>query len=244
MPLWQRGLRLDYRMRHFLFTLVTLCTLAVSAQSQPVAFGFQAGVGGAFPSSSLRDNFDGGVIFTGGLSGSWRRVTMKVDVDYGQPSFNRQNIFDKRDEQGRDAQLNAAASATQFGLNVQLGYSILRQQRLSITPATGFRWTRYSWNVNDIEWSKNDEGLDVFQAKNTSHATLSNLGWMASVAFDIRLHDRYIADAPLLGGQARYTSSLRLTPWVAHAAFSKCSPSVKGWFLGINLTYAGLLSGL
>ena len=67
---------------------------------------------------------------------------------------------------------------------------------------------------------------------------------MASVAFDIHLHDRYVADAPFLGGQARYTSSLRLTPWVANATFNKSNPAVKGWFVGINLTYAGLLSGL
>ena len=232
-------------MKRVFFTLaVVLCALSASAQGRSVEFGFQAGVGGAFTTSSLRDNFDGAVVFTGGLSGSWRHLTLKADVDYGQPSFNRQNIFDIRDAQGRDAQINAAASATQFGLNVQLGYTLLHRQRVRVTPATGIRWTRYSWNVNDIEWSKNDEGKDVFQAKNTSHATMSNLGWMASVAVELRLHDRYIADAPLLGGQARYTSCLRLTPWVAQAAFSKCVPATKGWFVGINLTYAGMLSGL
>ena len=230
-------------MKRFTLILSLVMTIvALQAQNSDRLLGFYAGIGGAFPTGSLHDNFDGSVVFTGGLEGGYKHVVLKADVAYGQPSFNRSNLFQVLDAQGRDAQLNAAASASLLGVGAQLGYMIHVSRRLNITPATGIRWSRYSWDVNDIEWSKNPDGLDVFQAINTTHATLSNVGWMASIDFDIRLHDRYVNSAPLMGGQGRYTSSLRITPWVARASFSKSVPSVRGCFVGVNVCYLGLLS--
>ncbi len=237
-----------------LLMLLAVAPTALLAQSQPaspqqsqplVSLGFQAGLGYALTTGSLHDNFDGAVTFTGGLSGAWNRLTLKTDVDYSQPSFNRTNMFAHYDDEGRDAQINAAAHASLVGLNVQLGYTVVRTRRLSVTPAAGFRWSHYTWEVNDIEWSKNDEGHDVFKITDTSRATLSDVNWLASVAIDVRLHDRYLTDAPFMGsGQSRYTSSLRITPWVARAAFGHCTPAVSGCMVGVNLTYAGLLSRL
>ena len=225
-----------------LLLIVALIYSMSWAQNTGNMLGFYGGVGSVLPTGSLRDNFDGCVTFGGGITGAYKHVTLKTDIYYGQPSFNRQNIFSITDTEGRDAQLNAAASATQLGVSAQLGYNIPLSRRISITPSTGIRWTRYSWNVNDIEWSKNPDGLDVFQAINTSSVNLSNLGWTASIDIDIRLHDKYVNNAPLLGSQSRYSSCLRITPWVSPAKFSKSVPSVKGCFVGINLSYAGLLS--
>lgn len=214
------------------------------AQDTGTMLGFYGGVGSVLTTGSLRDNFDGCVTFGGGITGAYKHVTLKADIYYGQPSFNRQNIFSITDAEGRDAQLNAVASATQLSVSTQLGYNIPLSRRVSITPSTGIYWTRYSWNVNDIEWSKNPDGLDVFQAINTSGVNLNNLCWTASIDIDIRFHDKYVSDAPLLGGQARYSSCLRITPWVSPASFSKSVPSVKGCLVGINLSYAGLLTKL
>lgn len=231
-----------YRVRLFII-LSVICALA-HGQDTGTMLGFYGGVGSALPTGSLCDNFDGCVTFGGGITGAYKHVTLKADIYYGQPSFNKQNIFSIIDDEGRDAQLNAAASATQLGVSAQLGYNIALSRRVSITPSTGIYWTRYSWNVNDIEWSKNPDGLDVFQAINTSKASLSNLGWTASVDIDIRFHDKYVNNAPFSGGQARYSSCLRITPWVSPASFSKSVLSVKGCFFGINLSYAGLLTAL
>ena len=227
-----------------LLLIVALIYSVTWAQDGSAMLGFYGGIGSTLPTGSLCDNFDGCVTFGGGITGAYHNVTLKADIYYGQPSFNRQNIFSITDAEGRDAQLNAAASATQLGVSCQLGYNITLSRLVSITPSTGIYWTRYSWNVNDIEWSKNPDGLDVFQAINTSSAKLSNVGWTASIDIDIRLHDKYVADAPLLGGQSRYSSCLRITPWISPVNFNKSVPSVKGCFVGVNLSYAGLLSSL
>ncbi|MBO4870754.1 MAG: outer membrane beta-barrel protein [Muribaculaceae bacterium] len=235
-------------MKKLLFILACLlATCTTVAQSGDKTLGFYAGLGCSLPTSSLHDNFDGCVNFNGGLTGSYRHFVLKADVAYGQPSFNNDNLFkvyEEFDGQQRDAQINATSSASQVNVSVQLGYRISLNKRLNITPSAGFFWSRYHWNVNDIEWSKNPDGLDVFQIKHTDDANLSSPGWIASVDFDIRLHDRYISDVSLMGGQSRYSSFLRITPWVAHASYDRCDPHVKGCFVGINLNYFGLLQSL
>lgn len=233
--------------RFALILMLAAVFVALRAQNSDRLLGFYAGVGVSFPTGSLHDNFDGSINFAGGLEGGYKHFVLKADVTYGQPSFNRKNLFQVMtnvEGEKRDAQLNAAASASLVGVGVQAGYLFHVSRRLNITPAAGIRWSRYSWDVNDIKWSKNPDGLDVFQVTRTSHATLSDVGWMASVDFDLRLHDRYLHDAPLMGSQARYTSSLRITPWVARASFGKTVPAVKGCFLGLNVCYLGLLSSI
>lgn len=225
--------------------LALLMSLTAWAQNHHVSAGFYAGVGAALPTASLHDNFDGCVTFAGGLTAGYQRWRLKADINYGQPSFNRMNMFGLLDSEGRDAQVNAAANASLLGLGVQMGYQVWRQRRLAITPSAGIFWSRYKWDVNDIEWSKNPDGLDVFQVTNTSSTSLSHVGWIVSLDFDIKLHERYTSGAFLgMGDQARYTSSLRLTPWVAHASYDRCTPAVKGCLIGLNVTYAGLLQAI
>ncbi|MBR1881988.1 MAG: hypothetical protein IJ808_03065 [Muribaculaceae bacterium] len=230
-------------------TLITLATvvatiLGAAAQDQ-WSIGLQAGLAGTTPTSTtkhnLKDNFDGCVAFTGGVTAQYGRVRFKVDATYGQPSFNRYNIFGVMDGQGHDAQINATANASLTLVGVQPGFTVLRTGRLSITPAAGIMWSHYSWTVNDIEWSKNDAGEDQFQVKDKHNATLSHVGWMASVDFDIRLRDSY---TDVLGPQQRLRQSLRITPWIGQASYDKCYPHAKGYHLGLSVAYSGMLSWL
>lgn len=227
-----------------LLILLLAITIGLQAQNGNNMLGFYGGVGSVLPTGGLHDNFDGCVTFGGGLTGAYKRITLKADIYYGQPSFNKQNMFAVTDAEGRDAQLNAAASATQLGVSAQLGYNLSLGSRVSITPSTGIYWSRYRWNVNDIEWSKNADGLDVFQAINTSTVSMGKVGWIASVDVDVRLHSRYVSTSLMPGGQGRYSSVLRLTPWVASGRQNKTVPSAKGWFVGLNVSYAGLLTSI
>ena len=224
--------------------MVALLSVVATAQVDRGTLGVTAGGGLQLPTGELNDNFKGGVNFVGGLTGGYNFWRVKADVSYSQPSFKRSNIFGVLDAEGRDAQINAVSSATLLGVGVQLGYVAYRNGRLSITPNVGVMLNRYNWKVNDIEWSKNDEGHDVFQAVNTSTVHLSDVNAMASVDFDITLHSRVTTDAMLFTGRnTRTSSSLRITPWVAHARF-KSVPTVSGAFAGINVCYLGLLQAL
>ena len=232
-------------MKKTILSLVMLTIAAVShAQSGDVLLGFYAGMGSAFPTASLHDNFDGCITFNAGLTGGYQRWRLKADVAFGQPSFNRQNMFAAYDSEGRDAQINATGNASFFGVGVQAGYTVVQRGRFSITPSAGILWSRYGWSVNNIKWSKNADDLDVFQITDAFDTSLSHVGWAASIDFDIKLHERYTSMPFNDSQQARYASCLRLTPWVAHASYNKCTPAVKGCFLGINVTYAGLLQSL
>ena len=115
-----------------LILLLVAVAVTSQAQSSDRLLGFYAGIGGAFPTGSLHDNFDGCVNFTGGLEGGYKHFVLKADVSYGQPSFNRKNLFQVLDSEGRDAQLNAAASASLLGVSAQVGYMIRVGRRLSI----------------------------------------------------------------------------------------------------------------
>ena len=61
------------------------------------------------------------------------------------------------------------------------------------------------------------------------------------IDFDINFSSR-VTNTSLTGAthRERWTSSLRITPWVAHSKFNKCDPSVSGVHLGINVSYLGL----
>ena len=228
--------------------LLSVLTLLVSAsmyaRDNDAILGIYGGVGSVLTTGELHDNFDGCVTFGGGVTGAYRGITLKGDIYYGQPSFNKQNMFAVTDDAGRDAQLNAAASATHLGVSAQLGYRLSVSSRVNVAPMTGVYYSRYKWNVNDIKWSKNADGLDVFQAVNTSTVTLSNVGWIASVDVDVRLHSKYVSTSLMPGDQARFTSAVRITPWVATGAFSTAVPKAKGWYVGLNVSYAGLLSSI
>jgi opacity protein-like surface antigen len=232
-----------------LLAILTLMPAALRAQDvetvyRPLGVGFQVGVGGMVPTGSLADEFKGCALFTGGINFDYNQLRLKIDLAYGQPSFKNDNPYAIYDGQGRDIQLNATANPTLFGVAMQLGYTVWRQGRVSITPAVGFTASRLSWDLNQIKYEKDDEGQERPTIDNVTGAHENSLGWMASVDIDIKLHGKLV-DYPISdNGQAHYTSSVRISPFVTHAKYSHFDPSVKGCCVGVTLSYAGLLRAL
>lgn len=232
-----------------LLAILTLMPAALSAQEsetiyKPLGFGFQVGVGGMVPTGSLGDDFKGCILFTGGLNLDYNRLRFKMDFDYGQPSFKNENPYAVYDSQGRNLQLNATANPTLLGFTLQLGYTVLRQGRVSVTPCVGMTASRLSWDINRIKYEQDDQGQERPVIDDVTGVHKNNFGWTASVDIDIRLHGKLV-DYPMGGDrQAHYTSSVRISPFITHAKFSDFNPSVKGCCVGLTLSYAGLFRTL
>lgn len=208
-------------------------------------YGIYGGVGAVFPTSELKDNFDGCAIFMIGLTGGYDRLRLKADIAFGQPSFNNSNIFNVKDTQGRPSQDNSHSYATYLGIGTTLGYNIFDSGRFSITPNIGGYWSNYSWDVNNLEWTKNDAGKDVTKVVSTVSKKLHNFNWMASVDFDIKFH-AHATSMPftMTGKREQFSSSIRISPFVARAKYNKCDPSVSGYHVGFTVCYVGLARAL
>ena len=203
--------------------------------------GFQVGVGGMVPTGSLGDDFKGCALFTGGLNGEVNRLRIKADVAFGQPSFKNDNPYAVYDDQNRNKQLNATANPTLLGYAGQLGYTVWQQGGVSVTPMVGFAAGRLSWDINHIKYEKDDEGVERPMIEDVTGTHVNTIRWMASVDVDIKLHGKLVDFG---NGQAHYTSSLRISPFVAYAKFRKLNPSVKGCCVGLTVSYAGFLRPL
>jgi hypothetical protein len=228
-----------------LLAILMLTPAALRAQEnesiyQGWGFGFQLGVGGLLPTSSLGDDLKGCALFTGGLNAEYNRLRLKADVAYGQPSFKNKNPYAVYDSQGRDLQLNATANPTLLGVGVQLGYTVWRQGKVSVTPNVGISWNRLSWDLNKIKYEKDDEGQERPLIDDVIGTHENSFGWLASVDIDFKLHGK-ITDAPLGEGQAHYSSVVRVSPFVTYAKYSNLIPSVKGVCIGATVSYAGFL---
>ncbi len=223
---------------------VALCAQETGLLYKPLGVGFQVGVGGLLPTGSLADEFKGCALFTAGVNFDYNRLRFKIDLSYGQPSFKNENPYAVIDEQGRNAQLNATANPSLFGAAFQLGYTVWRQGRLSVTPAVGFAASRLSWDLNHIKYEKDDEGIERPKIDDVTGTHQNNFSWVASVDFDIKLHGKLVDYPAGDGNQAHYTSSVRISPFVTHAKFSDFNPSVKGCCVGVTISYAGLLRAL
>ena len=205
-------------------------------------YGFYAGAGYEHPTGTLHDNFGGSVTFHVGLTGGYKNFRIKGDVAFGQPSYRNDNIFNVLpDDEGHPLQGNNSSNATHIMASVQLGYTVLNHGRLSITPNVGAFYNRYNWDIANYSWSKDDDGNDVRSITSVEKRNLHNFSFIASIDFDINLNSR-VTNTSLTGSshRERWTSSLRITPWVAHSKFNKCDPSVSGMHLGINVSYLGL----
>ncbi len=205
-------------------------------------YGVYAGVGYESPTGKLRNNFGGSFMFHVGLTGGFKRFRIKTDVAFGQPSYRNDNIFNiAPDSEGRPLQGNNSSSATHIMAIVQLGYTIVNAGRLSITPNVGGFYNRYSWDIANYSWDKDDEGRDVRSITNVEKRNLHNFSFIASIDFDINLNGG-VTNTSVTGAthRERWTSSLRITPWLAHSKFNKCDPSVSGMHIGINVSYLGL----
>ena len=223
---------------------VALCAQETGLLYKPLGVGFQVGVGGLLPTGSLADEFKGCALFTAGVNFDYNRLRFKIDLSYGQPSFKNENPYAVFDEQGRNAQLNATANPSLFGAAFQLGYTVWRQGRLSVTPAVGIAASRLSWDLNHIKYEKDDEGIERPKIDDVTGTHQNNFSWVASVDFDIKLHGKLVDYPAGDGNQAHYTSSVRISPFVTHAKFSDFNPSVNGCCVGVTISYAGLLRAL
>ncbi len=229
-----------------LLAILIMAPVALRAQeseslSHGWGFGFQVGVGGMLPTGSLSDDLKGCALFTGGLNAEYNLLRFKADVAYGQPSFKNKNPYAVLDDQGRNLQLNATANPTLLGTGLQLGYTIWRQGKVSVTPNVGVNWNRLSWDINHIKYEKDTDGTERPMIDNVTGDHVNNFSWMASVDIDIKLHGKVVDYPSSEDRQGHYVSSLRISPFVTHAKFNSFNPSVKGCCVGLTVSYAGLL---
>lgn len=212
-------------------------------------YGFYGGVGYDLPTGSLHDNFGGSVIFHVGLTGGYKRFKVKGEVAFGQPSYRNDNIFgiDFEDDE-HPSQGNNSSNATHIMGSLQVGYTVLNYGRLSITPNVGVFYNRYNWDVANYSWKDkegswytDEEGREIPIITSVEKRNLNNINFIVSVDFDINLNHR-VTNTSLTGSthRERWTSSLRITPWLANTKFNKCVPSVSGMHVGINVSYLGL----
>lgn len=224
-----------------LLAILTLTPAALFGQENESLYtgwgaGFHIGVGGIVPTGSLSDDLKGCAVFTGGADFEYKRARLKIDANYGQPSFKNENPYAVYDSEGRNLQQNGTANATSFGVDFQLGYTVWRQGKVSVTPCVGVIFNRLKWEMNTIKWDKDDEGVDRPQIDNVTDVHENSTGWTASVDVDILLGGKFVD----MGGNSHYTSSVRITPFITHASYSNLSPAVKGNWIGVTVSYAGL----
>lgn len=212
------------------------------------SYGLYLGLGGSFATKYINNYFGNCVTFTAGITVSYKRVALKADVAYGQPSFKNRNVFGAKvttaDGVVRDAQGPMNNCATLLSVGAAVGFTVVDSDRIAITPYAGVYWSGYSWNMANLDWVYNDEKREyVSKVKNTVSAQINNVGWQAGVDFDIKLH-RYVSSTPLLfsGQREQYTSSLRITPFVMYSDYKKIA--TKGYHLGVAVTYSGIARAL
>lgn len=224
-----------------LLAMLTLTPAALRAQETESLYtgwgaGFHIGVGGMVPTGSLDDDLKGCAVFTGGFDLEYQRARLKIDVNYSQPSFKNENPYAIYDENGRNLQMNGSANTTNLGAGFQLGYTVWRQSKVSVTPCVGINFSRLRWDMNTIKWEKDDEGEERPKIDNVTDVHENSTGWTASVDIDIMLGGKFVD----LGGKSHYVSSVRITPFITHAGYSHLSPAVKGNWIGMTVSYAGL----
>ena len=224
-----------------LLAMLTLTPAALRAQETESLYtgwgaGFHIGVGGMVPTGSLGDDLKGCAVFTGGFDLEYQRARLKIDVNYSQPSFKNENPYAIYDENGRNLQMNGSANTTNLGAGFQLGYTVWRQGKVSVTPCVGINFSRLRWDMNTIKWEKDDEGEERPKIDNVTDVHENSTGWTASVDIDIMLGGKFVD----LGGKSHYVSSVRITPFITHAGYSHLSPAVKGNWIGMTVSYAGL----
>lgn len=234
-----------------ILALLALAPVTLSAQEEvdslafgpklPVGIGFQAGVGGMIPTGSLGENLRGGGLFTLGANLYYDRATLKIDGTISQPSFKNENPYAVYDDLGRNLQRNGTASPTLLGLNLQLGYTVWHQGKVSVTPNVGINFNKLMWEINHIKWTRDDQGEERPEIGDVTNAHESSTGWTASVDIDIVLHKKRS-----YGNGCWHTtsSSVRLTPFITHYTYADFKPSFKGNYIGLAVSYFGILERL
>lgn len=231
------------------FTQKNLEQMSVPESPQSVpsnwGYGLSVGLGGIFPIGDISDTFDGNFTFNAGLIGSYRRLQLQATVSYGQPGLNNRNVYGEFDPDGRPAVDVLDNNASFIDITVSLGYSVVKTHRFSMTPHFGLFWGKYKWNATFLEWSLDEETGDyVSRVTGTETRKFHDVNWMAGIDFDIKLHTARSHDDFWFGRREQLTSSLRITPYVAHAVYNEHNPSVKGYYVGVTVSYFGLARAL
>ena len=213
-------------------------------------YGVQAGVGGIVPTGSISDDFSGCVLFSLGLTGGYKPLKLKADISFGQPSFNNSNIFSvPSDIAGKPGQGNTDSYATYLGIGTTLGYTIFENNRFAITPNVGGYWSSFGWKVDNYRYENvtTEDGKNelVRLVDSTEKVSLNNFSWIASIDFDIKLH-KHVSDTPffLTGQREEFLSAIRISPFVTHGSYNKAVPPVKGYIVGVTVSYLGLARAL
>lgn len=208
------------------------------------SYGIYLGIGGSFPTQDIKENFGNCATFLAGLTLGYKRAKLKADIAYGQPDFKNPNVFGVTtvtpDGVVRPIQGPMNDCATFLSVGTTAGFSLLNSNRVAVTPFAGVHWSGYSWNMANLEWTLNEEKNEyVSKVKNTVSAKLKDLGWMAGIDFDIKLH-RYVTTTPffLTGKREQFTSSVRITPFVMYANYKDIAS--QGYYLGVSVSYSGI----
>jgi hypothetical protein len=206
-----------------------------------VGIGFEAGVGGMVPTGSLGDNLKAGVLFKLGANVFYDRFAFKLEGTISQPSFKNENPYAVYDDLGRNLQRNGTASPGLLGLNLQLGCTVWQHGRVSVTPYLGINFNKLMWEINHLKWTQDDEGEERPEISDVTNAHESSTGWMASVDIDIVVHQKRSYSE---GVWHTTSSSVRLTPFITHYTYADFKPSFKGNYIGLTVSYFGLLERL
>lgn len=235
--------------------MTLLCCVAVASAAwaqdksdeSPLVLGLQGGVGYTMTTGSLHDDIKGCALFSAGVTADYKRLRLKADFDYSQPSFNNSNLYNVKEEHGFDALINGNSNATQTALSLQLGYKVFSSRRVSITPAAGVYFSRLSWTLNEIKWQQDKDKDDVwyFEVTDSRDTRLNRTSWIASVDIDIKLGERLTTDPFFLNRRfSRLATGLRITPWIAAGKFKEFDPAVKGLYVGATVRITGTMQSL
>lgn len=213
------------------------------------SYGIILGVGGVFTTSDIKKYFGNCFTFTAGLTGGYRRMKLKADITYGQPDFKTSNVFGATtvtpDGVVRPTQGSMNECPTYLSVGTTIGFSVVSTKRFAITPFVGAHWSGYSWNMANLTWD-NDNEDNEYRSKVTSteSAKVKDVSWMAGIDFDIKIH-KYVSSTPffLTGQREQLTSSIRITPYIAHAKFNDLG-GAKGYHMGVTISYAGIARAL
>ena len=211
------------------------------------SYGLFIGLGGLFPTSTIKDNFNGAFTFTAGLTGGYKRLSLRAAIEYGQPKMRERNVRGKYDDAGRNTEETVNDYASTIGVQLNLGYSLIDTKRFALTPHAGIYWSSYGWNTTPIKWVENEEKPGTWIPVPTGIVEKRNykdFNWMAGLDLDIKVH-HYVSNLPFLfGKREQLTSIVRITPYVAHAVYSKASPDLQGYQIGFKVSYVGLARAL
>ena len=209
------------------------------------SYGWYAGTGAMIPVGGIEDAFDFSWLFNLGLTAGYDRVFLKADVSYGQPRLAdlRKELF------GVNREWAVNRYASQLSGVVALGYRLIDTKSFAIAVNAGSGWTKYSWNVADFKINEDNTSgnpeTEYVRDSELRSRSVGNFNYMFGFDFDWKFHTLVSENSFLASGnRVRYTSSLRLSPYVMRQKYSDLKIGGSGFQVGIVLTYTGLARAL